>query len=74
MKKGQLLAMLDNVQPSADVSANDSALNASRTDEVAAQATVNTWKQLDLKSAEAELEHAKLDYDRNKAFCTTFRN
>jgi HlyD family secretion protein len=66
VKKGQLLAMLDNVQPSADVSANDSALNASRTDAVAAQATVNT-EAADLKSAEAELEHAKLDYDRNKA-------
>jgi HlyD family secretion protein len=66
VKKGQMLAMLDNVQPSADVSANDSALNASRTDAVAAQATVNT-EAADLKSAQAELEHAKLDYDRNKA-------
>ncbi len=66
VKKGQMLAMLDNVQPTADVSANDSALNASRTDAMAAQATVNT-EAADLKSAEAELEHAKLDYDRNKA-------
>jgi HlyD family secretion protein len=66
VKKGQMLALLDNVQPAADVSAGDSALNASRTDAVAAQATVNT-EQADLKSAKAELEHAKLDYDRNKA-------
>jgi HlyD family secretion protein len=66
VKKGQMLAMLDNVQPGADVSASDSALNASRTDAVAAQATVNT-EAADLKSAQAELEHAKLDYDRNKA-------
>ncbi len=66
VKKGQMLAMLDNVQPAADVSANDSALNAARTDALAAQATVNT-EAADLKSAEAELEHAKLDYDRNKA-------
>src|SRR3974377_2147525 len=36
VKKGQLLATLDNVQPSADVSATDSALNAARTDAVAA--------------------------------------
>ena len=66
VKKGQMLAVLDNVQPSADVSANDSALNAARTDALAAQATVNT-EAADVKSAEAELEHAKLDYDRNKA-------
>ncbi|HSY14250.1 MAG TPA: efflux RND transporter periplasmic adaptor subunit [Verrucomicrobiae bacterium] len=66
VKKGQMLALLDNVQPQADVSANDSALNASRTDAIAAQAAVNT-ASADLKSSEAELEHAKLDYDRNKA-------
>ena len=66
VKKGQMLATLDNVQPAADVSANDSALNASRTDAVAAQAAVNT-AAADLNSAEAEYEHAKLDYDRNKA-------
>ncbi len=66
VKKGQMLAMLDNVQPTADVSANDSALHAARTDAVAAQAAVNT-AAADLNSAEAEFEHAKLDYDRNKA-------
>ncbi len=66
VKKGQMLAVLDNVQPAADVSADDSALGAARTDAVAAQATVNT-EASDLKSAQAELEHAKLDYDRNKA-------
>jgi HlyD family secretion protein len=66
VKKGQMLAELDNVQPSADVSANGSALNASRTDAVAAQAAVNT-AAADLNSSEASLEHAKLDYDRNKS-------
>jgi HlyD family secretion protein len=66
VKKGQMLATLDNVQPAADVSANDSALNAARTDAIAAQATVNT-EAADVRSAEAEFEHAKLDYDRNKA-------
>ncbi len=66
VKKGQMLALLDNVQPQADVSANDSALNASRTDAIAAQAAVNT-ASADLNSSQAELEHAKLDYDRNKA-------
>ncbi len=65
VKKGQVLATLDNVQPAADVSANDSALNAARTDAVAAQDAVNT-AAADLKSSEAEFEHAKLDYDRAK--------
>ncbi len=65
VKKGQMLATLDNVQPAADVSANDSALNAARTDAIAAQDAVNTAAS-DLKSSEAEFEHAKLDYDRAK--------
>ena len=66
VKKGQMLATLDNVQPAADVSANDSALNASRTDAVAAQAAVNT-ASAELSQTKAEFERAKLDYDRNKA-------
>ena len=65
VKKGQMLAILDNVQPEADVSANDSALNAARTDAVAAQAAVNT-AAADLRSSEADFEHAKLDYERAK--------
>jgi HlyD family secretion protein len=65
VKKGQMLATLDNVQPAADVSANDSALNAARTDALAAEQAVNTAAD-DLKSAEAGYEHAKLDYDRAK--------
>ncbi len=66
VKKGQMLATLDNVQPAADVSANDSAFNAARTDAVAANAAVNT-AIADQNQAQAELERAKLDYDRNKA-------
>src|SRR5271166_1664435 len=65
VKKGQVLATLDNVQPAADVSANDSALNAARTDAVAAQAAVNT-AAAELNQAEAEFERAKLDYERAK--------
>ncbi len=65
VKKGQMLATLDNVQPSADVSANESALNAAHTDAVAAEQAVNTAAS-DLRSSEAEYEHAKLDYERAK--------
>ena len=66
VKRGQMLALLDNVQPSADVSANDSALKASQTDAIAAQAAVNT-AVADLNSNEASLDHAKSDFERNKA-------
>jgi HlyD family secretion protein len=66
VKKDQILATLENVQSSADVAADSAALNASRTDAVAAQAAVNT-AAADLNSAEAEYERAKLDYDRNKS-------
>ena len=42
VKRGQMLATIDNVQPEADVNATKAAVNASQTDYVAAQAAVNT--------------------------------
>ena len=66
VKKGELLASLDNIQSAADVAAGESALQASRTDAVAAQAAVNT-AAADLNQAKAEHERAQLDYDRSKA-------
>src|SRR5664279_4077641 len=62
VKKGQMLATLENVQSAADVSANDAALNVSRTDAVASAAAVNT-ATMDQNQAESEYERAKLDYD-----------
>src|SRR5579862_2769565 len=58
VKKGQLLAQLEDVQSSADVSANEASLQAAQTDAVAADAG--------LKTAEADLLRAQADYDRNK--------
>lgn len=58
VKKGQLLAQLENVQSSADVNANQASLQAAETDAIAADAA--------LKTAEADLVRAKADYDRNK--------
>ncbi len=58
VKKGQLLAQLENVQPSADVNANEASLQAARTDALAADAG--------LKTAQADLLRAQADYDRNK--------
>jgi HlyD family secretion protein len=58
VKRGQLLAQLENVQSNADVNANQASLQASETDSLAADAAV--------KTAEADLQRAKADYDRNK--------
>jgi HlyD family secretion protein len=58
VKKGQLLAQLENVQSSADVNANQASLQAAETDAIAADAA--------LKTAQADLVRAKADYDRNK--------
>jgi HlyD family secretion protein len=58
VKKGQLLAQLENVQSSADVSANQAQLQAAETDAIAADAA--------LKTASADLLRAQADYDRNK--------
>ncbi len=66
VKVGQMLATLENVQPTADVSANQAALNAAETDADAARAAVNT-ATMDQNQAESENERAKLDYDRAEA-------
>ena len=58
VKKGQLLAQLENVQSSADVNANEASLQAAQTDALAADAA--------LKTSEADLQRAAADYDRNK--------
>ncbi|MGZ4816346.1 MAG: efflux RND transporter periplasmic adaptor subunit, partial [Terriglobales bacterium] len=63
VKKGQMLAQIENVQPEADVNANRAALDAARTDSVAQAAGINT-AQANLESATANLDHAKFDFER----------
>src|ERR1700757_4016689 len=58
VRKGQLLAQLENVQSSADVNANEASLQAAETDALAADAA--------LRTADANLRRAQADYDRNK--------
>ena len=58
VKKGQMLAQIENVQPEADVNANQASLQAAQTDAIAADAAV--------KTSEADLVRAQADYDRNK--------
>jgi HlyD family secretion protein len=63
VKKGQLLAQLENVQSSADVSATQASLEAARTDAVASDAALKT-ALADLVRAKSDLERAKLDWQR----------
>src|SRR6202008_4689907 len=63
VKKGQLLAQLENVQSSADVNANEASLQAARTDALAADAALKT-SQADLLRAQADYDRNKLDWDR----------
>jgi len=58
VKRGQLLAQLENVQSSADVSANQASVQAAETDALAADAA--------LKTSDADSRRAQADYDRNK--------
>lgn len=63
VKKGQLLAQIENVQPAADVSAMQASLQAATGDAAAADAAYNT-AIADLARAKADAEQKKLDYDR----------
>jgi len=65
VKKGQLLAQLENVQSTADVSANQASVQAAETDAIAADAALKT-SAADLLRAQADYERNKLDWDRAK--------
>jgi HlyD family secretion protein len=63
VKKGQLLAQLENVQSSADVNATRASVQAAVTDAAASDAALNT-SLADLNRAKSDAIHAKLDWDR----------
>src|SRR5215475_990939 len=63
VKKGQLLAQIENVQPEADVNANAASLQMAQTDAMAADAAVKT-AQADLVRAQADYDRYKLDWER----------
>src|SRR6202050_3361306 len=63
VRKGQLLAQLENVQSTADVSANQASVQAAETDAVAADAALRT-SDADLLRAHADYSRNKLDWDR----------
>jgi HlyD family secretion protein len=63
VKRGAMLAQLENVQSAADVAATRAALQSAETDYVAAQAGLNT-ALADLNRARADAVRTKLDWDR----------
>ena len=69
VKKGQLLAQLENVQSSADVNATRATVQASETDAIAADAAQKT-SLADLNRAKSDANHAKLDWDRAQGLYT----
>jgi HlyD family secretion protein len=64
VRKGQILAQLENIQSASDVAAAKAALESSITDQVAAEANFKT-SQAALKSSSADAAQKKQDYDRN---------
>lgn len=65
VKKGQMLAQLENVQAGADMSATQASLDAARTDAAAQEAALNT-SVADLNRAESDAERAQLDWTRTQ--------
>jgi len=63
VKKGQLLAQLENVQSAADVNATRAALVVAQTDVLAADAALKT-NMADLNRAKADADRMKLDWER----------
>lgn len=63
VKKGQLVAQLENVQSAADVTANQASVQAAETDALAADAALRT-SQADMVRAQADYDRNKLDWDR----------
>ena len=63
VKKGQLLAQLENVQSNADVSATRAGVDAAKTDAIAAEAALNT-ALADLNRAKSDAEKSQLDWER----------
>src|SRR3569832_786792 len=66
VKKGQLVAQLENIQPEADLSATQASLAAAQADAAAAEASTKT-AQADLARAQADYEQKNLDWQRGQS-------
>ncbi len=66
VKRGQVLAQLENVQSSADLAGARAGLEAAETDSQAAEAGLNT-SLADLDRAKSDVEKARLDWTRSQS-------
>ena len=66
VKRGQLLARIENVQPSADVQAQQASLSSAEADSAAAEAGLNAADQ-NLTTTQADIDRNKADLARMKA-------
>jgi HlyD family secretion protein len=70
VRKGQMLAKLESVQPEADVAAQKASVSSAEADSTAAEASLRaaddnlTSVQATLDRSKSQLEQAKLNYDR----------
>ena len=72
VKKGQLLARIESIQPEADVSAQRAGLSSAEADSAATEAGVNAAQdnlvtlEATIERTRADLEKARLDFERGK--------
>ena len=66
VKRGQVLARVENVQPTANVAAQQAMISSSKTDVASFQAAEETAKA-NVEHAKADLEQKQLDWDRAKS-------
>jgi HlyD family secretion protein len=73
VRKGQLLARIENVQPEADVDAQRATLNSAEADSAASEAGLKAadenirTMQAQIDKDRADLEHTKADFDRSES-------
>jgi len=66
VRKGQLLARIENTQPAADVAAQQASVSSSEADTTASEAGLKVADE-NIRTMQAALEHDKADLDRMKA-------
>ena len=66
VRKGQLLARLENTQPAADVVAQQASLSSAEADSSASEAALKVADE-NIRTMQAALDHDKADLDRMKA-------
>ena len=72
VRKGQLVARVENIQPEAQVNSQKAAVSSAEADSNAAEASLKVGdenlrtSQALIDHSQADLEHAKLDFDRAK--------